>query len=75
VTDDVLVAPTSTWRCSWQDFRGHVPGIGAKKPKVKFQDFPTKSEADAHKARVRSEGRDVISCVTLTPPPKKKKKA
>jgi len=55
----------TTWRCSWQDYRGWPQKHNAPPPMVEFQDYETKEEAEARAAHERKAGMTV--CVAPTP--------
>lgn len=52
------------YRVSWQDYRGHVPGIGMRKPPVRYKDFPSKEAAQSYKERIKRNYPLAIACVT-----------
>lgn len=43
-------------RLHWQDFRGHIAGIGMKYPARQSKDFPTKASAEAEKRHLIAAG-------------------
>lgn len=65
MTDNVTLDQSClVFRVSWQDYRGHVPGVGMKKPPVRFRDFGNMEDALRFKEKKKQQLPHAIACIT-----------